>query len=1059
MGAGLAEYERLCTLVQEVNACELPGCTIKYGPFNNSMWRAVERGFVTHDNATFCAGILRYGATCGIQVDQLRGQRIFRNYSSALEARAPVMAEINKRVSAGKTLQLGAWGTAAMQQLRAYFADFIVFPLGAVAKYMDGVLLPTKRLIDDHTRTGLNDSTDMTGLWHSLHADAAVAWYLKQGYVLRVSDVDSAYPLLPLYPGVWPFFMFAFWESDAATVQSLFMHVCGDFGTRGMPGTFKIFFDVLQQMARSDMVLTLPMAVHVDDCALVGPCKEQTDSEMERFQAWSGDTCGVYFKAAKDKLAAQQNLYIGFVWDSITLTRTLEENKLASYIELLRDYAGRTTLSLSELQSVAGKVHRAVKTLPPGASCLMANMFAMTHGLKLPWHRRRTTAALRQDFTTVADFLELNMGRGYYSYSLFDTAPEVLSDASKSKNYTGGGYVSADGRYSYWRYGTSAARKPIDFLEGDTVVGAVDELSSTWGKCLVPFGVDNQAFQKSADKGWSHAARLQDLVMQLFTRQIKGEFILQFFWLSSEANVLADHLSRDRESEFLRVCATMGYWAEGVLASRHSNAGHVRHIGKAFADCTDGDGPGLGKGLLQMLSVSYPRATLDYDLPEEYADRLDEIRDHRLRPSSMRTVMWAKEKWLAVAARFNFPRVIKSDDIRRGSYLAVFVMVLLDDTELVYSSIASCMWGLRVWLSLQHQADPIMGVMGWADFMAAVRVLSWVPAEPRRAVPLEHLRAALESVDLNSFWEVQCAHFIVSLLFTFSRSECPCPKNFTGEESFDADFHWQVADIGVRTVNGRAAMGYRFKGNKSDGLRMRSEARGDGDWVYVGDVRDSVFSIFLWHRRLMAFHGRKRPDAQPFYLDKDQRRPYTYSCGLNDFRSLLGRVSGCVPKDYGLHSLRVTGYNLAKQSVGEELTVAHGGWKSSAHSRYGRFEFMLGKVLAMPAAMVGAPPPEEQAPEPREIRRGAGGARRQSARGGTLDQWVSYSDDDEEEAQVNSDSEIDDDHDQLSGYSGSSSPVSAVPASAPQAVAGSSSLPPGCHFVPLAASPVPMRRD
>ena len=100
----------------------------------------------------------------------------------------------------------------------------------------------------------------------------------------------------------------------------------------------------------------------------------------------------------------------------------------------------------------------------------------------------------------------------------------------------------------------------------------------------------------------------------------------------------------------------------------------------------------------------------------------------------MRTVLWAKNKWLEVAERFNFPKVIVSDDIRRGSMLAVFVMVLLDDTDLVYSSIASCLWGLRVWLSLQHQADPIMGVMGWADFMAAVRVLSWVPAEPRRAV-------------------------------------------------------------------------------------------------------------------------------------------------------------------------------------------------------------------------------------------------------------------------------------------------------------------------------------
>ena len=108
--------------------------------------------------------------------------------------------------------------------------------------------------------------------------------------------------------------------------------------------------------------------------------------------------------------------------------------------------------------------------------------------------------------------------------------------------------------------------------------------------------------------------------------------------------MLADHLSRDRGSEFLRACAAMGYWAEGVLASRHSNAGHVRHIGKAFADCTDGDGPGLGKGLLQMLSVSYPRATLDYDLPEEYVDRLDEIRDHRLRPSSMRTAMCGQRR-------------------------------------------------------------------------------------------------------------------------------------------------------------------------------------------------------------------------------------------------------------------------------------------------------------------------------------------------------------------------------------------------------------------------------
>ena len=40
----------------------------------------------------------------------------------------------------------------------------------------------------------------------------------------------------------------------------------GDFGTRGMPGTFKIFFvDVVLNMARAAEVLTIPMTVYVDD--------------------------------------------------------------------------------------------------------------------------------------------------------------------------------------------------------------------------------------------------------------------------------------------------------------------------------------------------------------------------------------------------------------------------------------------------------------------------------------------------------------------------------------------------------------------------------------------------------------------------------------------------------------------------------------------------------------------------------------------------------------------------------------------------------------------------
>jgi hypothetical protein len=34
------------------------------------------------------------------------------------------------------------------------------------------------------------------------------------------------------------------------------------------------------------------------------------------------------------------------------------------------------------------------------------------------------------------------------------------------------------------------------------------------------------------------------------------------------------------------------------------------------------------------------------------------------------------------------------------------------------------------------------------------------------------------------YWEVQFAFFLVVLLFTFSRSECPCPKAFTGPNAW-----------------------------------------------------------------------------------------------------------------------------------------------------------------------------------------------------------------------------------------------------------------------------------
>jgi hypothetical protein len=89
----------------------------------------------------------------------------------------------------------------------------------------------------------------------------------------------------------------------------------------------------------------------------------------------------------------------------------------------------------------------------------------------------------------------------------------------------------------------------------------------------------------------------------------------------------------------------------------------------------------------------------------------------------------------------------------------------------------------------------------------------------------------------------------------------------------------------------------------------------------------------------------------------DRVRPYTYTAAMKDFKNLLRRVSPD-DTDYGLHGLRVEGWNLAA-AVDPELAEAHGGWKPGNASRYSRFN--LASVFNLSRNMINlqaVPPPD-----------------------------------------------------------------------------------------------------
>jgi len=208
------------------------------------------------------------------------------------------------------------------------------------------------------------------------------------------------------------------------------------------------------------------------------------------------------------------------------------------------------------------------------------------------------------------------------------------------------------------------------------------------------------------------------------------------------------------------------------------------------------------------------------------------------------------------------------------------------------------------------------------------------------------------------------------MLFTFSRSECPCPKAFTGKNAWDDTKHWMVRDIVIRCVSGVYVLAVRFKAIKQDRRIERPEARGDhrldvaqgeatrggSDWSFVGDLPGHALSPFKWYRLLMGFYPGPRAETSPFFMAMDRVRPYTYTAAMRDFKNLLRRVSPD-DTDYGLHGLRVEGWNLAA-AVDPELAEAHGGWKPGNASRYSRFN--LASVFNLSRNMINlqtVPPP------------------------------------------------------------------------------------------------------
>ena len=456
-------------------------------------------------------------------------------------------------------------------------------------------------------------------------------------------------------------------------------------------------------------------------------------------------------------------------------------------------------------------------------------------------------------------------------------------------------------------------------------------------------------------------------------------FIFWYWWLCSEDNFLADALSRDKEEEFLEKAYSSGFWDESTVPVRHGNAGkqrvlpesrgHVKlprpvparvvrpgaSVAKAlfismFAFCMLTPIESAPHGSKFTASVSYSRSSVFLGLPSVFTDQLETVLDNRFSSSSWRTIKSGVKLWREVAATYEWSPIIATDDVHRGGKLSAFVLTLAFDTDLVWGSIEAYTWGMRSWMRLQHQADPALGVMGYDDLMASVKVLTWTAGEPRRQLSISVLKRIIDNTDRASFMAVQLVFLLLLMTYTFQRSECPLPKSWEGRERYHADVHMRAEDVDTMVIDGQAAFRCRLRVIKQNPRAERPEAHGDGDWVIVGDLPGTEYSIITWYLRCQQFIGRRTDMTASLFLDDDMSRPWLYRKALAFFHSTQ-RACGMAENELvGFAGCRVAGWNGTKDKLGKDMAQAQGGWMSNACNRYSRFA--LTNIVHIPAAIM-----------------------------------------------------------------------------------------------------------
>jgi hypothetical protein len=367
-----------------------------------------------------------------------------------------------------------------------------------------------------------------------------------QGSWMWKADVKAAYRCIPVRPEDWPL-LGAEWQ------RKLYYDCRLAFGLGTSCGLWVDYSSVVEWMAR--MLCFIALILHfIDDFWSVNKSERRAASDRRAFE----DLCtvlGVPLAADKLEGPSQRMKFLGIVLDSVSMSASLDGERLQQIKEELRQWAARRTASIRQTQSLIGLLAFACKCVRPGRIFLHRMLMKLAEAEREKKKTVQVDEEFQADVSWWRKFVDVWNGVSLLPAQHITTAQEIglATDACSSYGF---GAICGDKWFSQaWsreqrEEAGRIERESVPFMELYAIAAAAATFGSQWRGKKIKVQCDCEPVVTAVKKMSSRKKEMMRLIRVLYFIQAEKEFEMEIEHIRGEANVDADLLSRGCLQEF-----------------------------------------------------------------------------------------------------------------------------------------------------------------------------------------------------------------------------------------------------------------------------------------------------------------------------------------------------------------------------------------------------------------------------------------------------------------------------------------------------------------------------